>query len=428
MNLSNFQTEFDKMINRDYFSDKVHPMRQEAFSKFLEFGLPTKKWEDWRFTNLSSISKGKFRLSEIQDSPKGNIDISQYDMNDLETIVIYNGHYQEAMSSIPNGVQLLSGSDFLEKTNWEFNSPETSPFDLLNTAFMDSGMSIVVDQNVEVKKPIRMLFISSGLESLMVTPRFHIDLGESSSFTFVEHHVGESTSFFQNESVFITLGQNAQLDHIRIQSNSPSTVNMANLHVKQERNSTYSFFQYADGGKLGRLNIHVDLEGEGADCSLNGLALSNDHQHIDNHIITDHLVPHCTSSQNFKTVLQDKSSGVFNGRTIVRKDAQKTDSSQSNKNLLLSENALMNSNPQLEIYADDVKCAHGSSTGALNQDALFYLRSRGLDILSAKALMVRGFATELLDRVNHESIREFITQRVDQWLTENMTSDNSLSR
>ena len=261
MNLSNFQTEFDKMINRDYFSDKVLPMRQEAFSKFLEFGLPTKKWEDWRFTNLSSISKGKFRLSEIQDSPKGNIDISQYDMNDLETIVIYNGHYQEAMSSIPNGVQLLSGSDFLEKTNWEFNSPETSPFDLLNTAFMDSGMSIVVDQNVEVKKPIRMLFISSGLESLMVTPRFHIDLGESSSFTFVEHHVGESTSFFQNESVFITLGQNAQLDHIRIQSNSPSTVNMANLHVKQERNSTYSFFQYADGGKLGRLNIHVDLEG-----------------------------------------------------------------------------------------------------------------------------------------------------------------------
>jgi Fe-S cluster assembly protein SufD len=428
MNLSNFQTEFDKMINRDYFSDKVHPMRQEAFSKFLEFGLPTKKWEDWRFTNLSSISKGKFRLSEIQDSPKGNIDISQYDMNDLETIVIYNGHYQEAMSSIPNGVQLLSGSDFLEKTNWEFNSPETSPFDLLNTAFMDSGMSIVVDQNVEVKKPIRMLFISSGLESLMVTPRIHIDLGESSSATFIEHHGGDSSSFFQNGSTFVTLEQNAQLDHIRIQSNSVTTANIVNIQVEQNADSRYTFFQFADGSQLGRLNIYNKLKGEGANCAINGLTLSNDSQHLDNHIITDHQVPHCSSSQNFKTVLQDHSSSVFNGRTIVRKDAQKTDSSQSNKNLLLSKSALVNSNPQLEIYADDVKCAHGSSTGALDKDALFYLRSRGLDVLSAKALLVRGFATELLDRVNHESIREFITQRFDQWLTENTTSDNSLSR
>ena len=422
MNLSNFQIEFDKMMNRDYFSDKVHPMRQEAFSKFLEMGLPTKKWEDWQFTNLSSISKGKFRLSEVQDTPKGDIDISQYEINDLETIVIYNGHYQETMSSIPDGVQLLSGLDFLEKTNWEFKSPETSPFNLLNTAFMDSGMSIVVDSNVEVEKPIRMLFISSGLESLMVTPRFHIDLGESSSLTFIEHHVGDSKSFFQNESVFLSLGQNAQLNHIRIQSNSVSTANIANLDLNQDADSQYSFFQFAEGSKLGRLNICAKLKGEGANCIINGLAFSNGTQHLDHHIITDHQVPHCTSSQNIKSVLQDKSSGVFNGRTIVRKDAQKTDSNQSNKNLLLSKNTLMNSNPQLEIYADDVKCAHGSSTGALDEDALFYLRSRGLDLLSAKALLVRGFATELLDKVKHDGIRDFITDRFDKWLTENSTA------
>ena len=138
MNVSHFQTEFDKMMNRDYFSDKVHPLRQDAFSKFLEIGLPTKKWEDWRFTNLSSISKGNFRISEIQDAPKGDLDISPYKLKDIDTIVIYNGHYQETLSSIPSGVQLLSGLDYLEKTNSEFNSPEHSPFDLLNTEFVFS--------------------------------------------------------------------------------------------------------------------------------------------------------------------------------------------------------------------------------------------------------------------------------------------------
>jgi Fe-S cluster assembly protein SufD len=394
-------------------------MREEAFSKFIEMGLPTKKWEDWRFTNLSSISEREFRISEIQDAPNSDIDISQYDINDLDTIVIYNGHYQESLSSMPSGVQLVSGLEYLSKTNWEFKSPETSPFDLLNTAFMDSGMSFMVDQNVVVEKPIRMLFISAGLESLMVTPRIHVDLGESSSLTFIEHHVGDSTSFFQNESVFISLGQNAQLDHIRIQSNSISTSNIANINVCQNSDSQYYFFQYADGSQLNRLNIKTKLIGEGANCAINGLALSNGTQHLDHHIITDHLVPNCTSSQNFKSILQDQSSGVFNGRTIVWQNAQKTDSNQSNKNLLLSKNALMNSNPQLEIYADDVKCAHGSSTGALGEDALFYLRSRGLNVLSAKALLVRGFATELLDKVKHGGIRDFITDRFDLWLMEN---------
>ena len=422
MSLAHFQSEFEKMMNRDYFSDKVHPMRQEAFSKFLKIGLPTKKWEDWRFTNLSSISNSNFRISEKQDAPNGDVDISQYQIDDVETIVIYNGHYLETLSSIPAGIQLLSGLDYLEKKNWGFNSPEHTPFDLLNTAFMDSGMSIVVDQNVIVEKPIRMLFISSGLESLMVTPRIHIDLGESSSATFIEHHGGDSSSFFQNGSTFVTLEQNAQLDHIRIQSNSVTTANIVNMQVEQNADSRYTFFQFADGSQMGRLNIYNELKGEGANSDINGLTLSNDSQHLDNHIITDHQVPHCSSSQNFKTVLQDHSSGVFNGRTIVRKDAQKTDSSQSNKNLLLSKSALVNSNPQLEIYADDVKCAHGSSTGALDKDALFYLRSRGLDVLSAKALLVRGFATELLDLVKHDGIRVFITDRFDSWLTENTTA------
>jgi len=422
MNLANFQSEFEKLMNRDYFSDKVHPIRQKAFTKFLETGLPTQQWEDWRFTNLSPITKQNFRFSEIQDAPTEPINISDYEMEDVETIVFYNGHYQKDISSIPDGIQLMSGLDYLERGNWQFESPEHSPFDHLNTAFMDSGMSLIIPPNETIEQPIRFLFISTGNEHLMVSPNVRLDLGESASATFIEHHVGDSDSFFQNSSSYITLGQNAQLDHIRIQSNSNELVNISNLNVTQQADSHYSFIQFADGGKLGRLNIHSDLIGEGADCSLNGISLSNGHQHVDNHIITDHQKPHCTSSQNFKSVLQEASTGVFVGRTIVREDAQKTDSIQSNKNLLLSDKALMNSNPQLEIYADDVKCAHGSTTGALDENALFYLRSRGLDILSAKALLVRGFANELLEKIKHDSIRIFITDRFDDWLTRNTSA------
>ena len=283
-------------------------------------------------------------------------------------------------------------------------------------------MSIVIEPGIDLETPIRTLFISSGKEPIMTSPRVYVDLGESSSATFVEHHAGNSESFFQNGSIFISLEDSAQLDHIRIQSNSKKTANMGNLYIEQNCNSRYTFFQFAQGAELGRLNIHTDLKGEGADCSLNGLALSSGNQHLDNHVITDHQVPRCTSTQNFKTVLQDNSSGVFNGRTIVRKDAQKTDSSQSNKNLLLSKSALMNSNPQLEIYADDVKCAHGSTTGALDKDALFYIRSRGLDVLAAKTLLIRGFAAELLESVNHDSIRYFLNDCFDNWLSENTVS------
>ena len=199
-------------------------------------------------------------------------------------------------------------------------------------------------------------------------------------------------------------------------------VNMANQYLYQNQDSRYTFFQFATGSKLGRLNLQAQLDGEGADCNLNGLALSNKNQHLDNHIIMDHKAANCTSSQNFKTVLQDNSSGLFNGRTIVREGAQKTDSSQSNKNLLLSTNALMNSNPQLEIYADDVKCSHGSTTGALDSDALFYLRSRGLDSLAAKSLLIRGFVTELLESVKNENIQKYITGKFSDWISKNTIS------
>ena len=416
MSLSHFQTEFDKMQNRDQFMDTVYPIRKEAFSKFLNSGLPTNKWEDWRFTNLSKLKQKKYRISETQDAPAGDVDLSSFEIDGVDTVVIYNGHYQEALSSVPSSIQLLSGIEYLERKNWEFETAERSPFDLLNTAFMDCGMSFIVDPNINVETPVRILFISNGEDNIMANPRMYLDVGDSAAVTFIEHHVGNAASFFQNASFFASVGVNASLDHIRIQSNSTSTQTIANLDVKQETDSRYTFTQFADGSELGRTNVYVHLNGKGANCELNGLALSNGKQHFDNHIIIDHKVPHCTSSQLFKSVLREKSSGVFNGRTIVQKNAQKTDAKQSNKNLLLSKDALMNSNPQLEILADDVRCTHGSTTGELDFDSLFYLRSRGLDLARAKSLLVRGFATECFDTIQDKKIKSFIMQRFDNWL------------
>jgi len=408
MSISNYKVEFEKMLNRNYFSKSLHPYRKEAFTQLEKTGFPTQKWENWRFTNVSNISDGEFMISEISDAPQTTPDIDSYQMEGIDTVVIYNGHYQKDISSIPNGVNLLSGSEYMERKNGNFDRANNSPFDLLNTAFTDSGMCIVLEKNTLVKSPIRILFISNGDRSIMVNPRVNVDIGESSSLTFIEQHVGDATSFFQNESVFITLGNNAQLDHIRIQSNSEFTQNISNLNVNQVADSQYEFFQLVDGSKLGRSDICVQLDGENAQCNINSLTLSKNNQHIDNNIIVNHNSAQTHSSQFVKSILFDTSTGVFNGRTIVHENAQKITAQQTNKNILLSKKAKMNANPQLEIYADDVKCSHGSTTGQIDEDALFYLQSRGINKQDAMELMVVGFANEVLDKIPHPEIKKAV--------------------
>lgn len=413
------QTEFDKILDREYFSKEVHPLRKMAYDNLLRKGLPNKKCEDWRFTDLSAIRSGDFRISEIGDGPKKDIRVSDHGLESLDTIVIYNGHFQKNISSVPEGITLLSNIDYMKNNGWSVEQPEMTSFDLLNSAFMDSGVSLVIKEKTNIEVPLRILFICSGNDNIMITPRIHLDLGESSSLTLVEQHEGNCDEYFYNGSMIVNIEDDASLDHVRIQNNSKKTINMCNLHVQQNSRSNYSFSQFAFGGILGRINLNANLIGEGVNCSLNGLSLSNDKQHSDAHVITNHHAAHCTSSQNFKSILKDRSSGVFNGRSIVHEGAEKTDSSQSNNNLLLSQDALMNSNPQLEIYTDDVKCSHGSTTGALESDALFYVQSRGIDETSARELLVRGFASEIIDMIRDNEIRDHVIGHFDTWLNGN---------
>ena len=417
MSLINFHNEFEKLLDRKYFSSEMHPLRKDAFSKLEATGFPTQKWEDWRFTNLSGLMDNHFLISQVEDAPQNTLDISQFEIEGIETIVVYNGHLQEDITSVPDGVELLSGQDYMARKNGEIDHSEQSPFDLLNTAFMDSGACLTINKNMDIQTPIRVLFISNGDSSIMVNPRVHVDVGSSSRLTFIEEHVGDATSLFQNEAVYLSMEEDSEVEHIRIQSNSVNTHNIASLHVSQGSNSRYNFFQYADGSKMGRSNIYVDLDGEDSKCRINCLSLSRSDQHLDNSIRVNHNSPYTYSSQLAKSVLFDNSTGVFNGRTVVKKDAQKIEAHQSNKNLLLSQAAKMNSIPQLEIYADDVKCTHGSTTGQLDDDALFYFQSRGIPRDEAFILLISGFVGEVMEEIKFEPIKNYIDQKINLWIT-----------
>ena len=418
MNVSDYQNEFNKIIARKYFPSRLNSTRQKAFSKFLDIGLPTKKWEDWRHTDLSFLNKNNFRISEANDAPE-NIDFSKYKIKNTHTLVIINGHYVEHLSDAPKELKVLTNYEYLEQNDWKQKDKKDTPFDLLNTSLCDSGMSFIIEPDTDIDKPIHILFICSGSENLIISPQVNIDINRSSSATVIEQYASETSSFFQNNCVFASVKENASLNHLRIFSNANKTINISSSYIEQSENSNYKYFQFVDSGALQRSDIYNSLKGTNSTCFLSGLTLLDDDQHSATYITTDHIMPNCTSSQNFKSVLNNKSSGVFNGRTIVREDSQKTNSKQSNKNLLLSDKATMNSNPQLEIYADDVKCAHGSTTGALDNEALFYMQSRGLDREIASSLLIRGFVIELMEEIENKDLRNYLFNKFDKWLIKN---------
>ena len=419
MNASELQIEFEKIINRDYFSDKFKPIREKAFEDFTSKGFPNKKLEDWRFTNLSRLYRNSFVISNKKHNNPVDVNLKKFHIQDVYTIVFVNGHYNTKLSDKINGVQLMTGLEYFEYKNTSTDCLSNCPFELLNTAFMDSGLSIVINKNQTLDKPIRFLFVASDCENIMISPKINIDCGENSFFTFLHHFVGDSSHFFTNSSISCSLEKNSSMRHIKIISDSKNGIIFNKINVQQKQNSRFDFIQFCYDSNLSRTKIETRLDGEGAECSLNGISLSRKNQQLGTHIVTNHFTPNCWSNQNFKNILLDNSSGIFNGKTVVHKHAQKTDSQQSNKNLILSKNALMNSNPQLEIYADDVKCSHGSTTGALDEDALFYLRSRGLNLIEAKKLLIRGFAIELFEELKHEPTKNFIIDKFESWLMNN---------
>ena len=416
-----YLAEFARFEKTTCFADHswLHDLRRRAISRFSDSGFPTTREEEWRFTNVAPIARVPFQQASRERDGFAHADLSTFTFSDVECqLVFINGSYAEDLSllkALPSGARVTDLAKALKRDRSTVEShlgryaAEDNAFLALNTAFMSDGTLIYLPPRTCLKETIHLLYVStSGKQPAVSYPRNLIVVGAGSQCSIVESYVGleqDKGLYFTNAVSEIVLGEGSTVDYYKLQRESDDAFHVANLRVVQERDSRFSSHSLSLGGALVRNDIHVALNGEGADCTLNGLYVTRGKQHVDNHTTIEHAKPHCGSQELYKGILDEHSSGVFNGRIIVRKDAQKTNAKQTNKNLLLSDNALVNTTPQLEILADDVKCTHGATIGQLDREALFYMRSRGIDQASARALLTYAFASDVLGTVRIKPIQ-----------------------
>ena len=399
-------------------------MRDKALTQFNEYGLPSKKVENWKYTSLWELTQQSFNHQALA------VTVSQKEcqgialLEDAYRVVIIDGVFDAELSQLDNlqvGVTIRPFSQSLDTVEQQLGqqvSMDKVGLTALNTLLMKEGVMVHVSAKAMVKKPIELLVIQSGTTDNLATHlRNMIMLDHDATATVVEHYVGLSDlSCFTNVVSEVVLADNAELFHYKLQKESKNAIHIATLAAKQAAGSQWHTNNISLGAKLVRNDVHSLLEGEMSHTTMDGLYLLNDAQHIDNHTRIDHLVPNTTSNELYKGVLDDKSHGVFNGKVIVHKDAQKTDSKEYNHNLLLSRDCEIDTKPEMEIYADDVKCGHGSTVGQLDKDQLFFLRARGLDEVSARSLLTHAFAVEVLDRIPNETIRKATSIVIEQQL------------
>jgi Fe-S cluster assembly protein SufD len=406
----------------------LRKLREDAFARFCEAGFPTTHDEDWRFTNVSVIAQTAFRLPETSTK----ISAEQIEPYRLEgaacQLVFVNGRYAADLSSVkslPKGVSAGSLAEAMERDPkalepdlGHYLNTQRDVFCALNTAFLEDGGYVHIGRGVVLEAPIYLLFVTTGSETpLMTHPRNVIIAEEDSQATFVEDYVSLGAGVaFSNAATELVAGQNSVLAHYLIEREHTEAYNVSTLRIEQGRSANVASHSVLLGGGLVRNNVHPVLAGEGADCLINGLFIGNGRQHMDNYMLVEHASPHCGSRQFYNGILDGHSRGVFHGRIIVHKDAQKTDAKQTNRNLLLSDDAQIDTKPQLEIYADDVKCTHGATIGQIEEDELFYLRSRGLDEAAARRLLLFAFASECLERMKPGPVRKRVEDLVNEWL------------
>jgi Fe-S cluster assembly protein SufD len=415
---------------------RIGLLRQAAFARFAELGLPTLKDEEWKYTSLAALSQTQFE-------PAGQGDVlvptlEQLDrlaggprVNDAVRMVFVDGRYRPELSSpvdVARGafigslrVALAERPELVERELARHADYHRDALIALNTAFVEDGAFIHLPAGAVLQAPIHLLFVSTAhVKPTLSQPRNLIVLGAGSEATVVETYAGLSDEvYFTNAVTEVVLGDDARLDHYKLQEESARAFHIALTQVDHGRDSHFTSHSVALGAALARNDVRALFAREGSECTLNGLYMATGKQHLDNRTLIDHQSPRCTSRELYKGVLGGQSRGVFSGRVLVRHDAQKTDASQTNKNLLLSDDAVIDTKPQLEIFADDVKCAHGAAVGQLDEDALFYLRSRGIGQEAAKSLLTYAFASEMVNLIPiaplRARVRELVTSRLPEW-------------
>ena len=409
----------------------LRQMREAALNDFLSRGFPTTRDEEWRFTSVAAIAERTFTLVDGHHRDATEADLAPLRLPESAVeLVFVNGRYAPDLSdghALPHGSRVVSLASALESRFDSIASHlgrvapfERNPFVALNTAFLDDGAYLELPAGAVVHHPIHFLFIATdrtdGRET-MAHPRVLVGLGANSEASIVETYAGSGeATYFTNAVRELVLGENAVLNHYTLQYESTSAFHVGACYVHAGRSATCALHAVNSGGALARNDVVAVLNGEGIDCTLNGLYLADRQRLVDNHTTIDHAQPHCASREIYKGILADRAHGIFNGKIIVRPDAQKTDAKQTNRALLLSEHAQINTKPQLEIFANDVKCTHGAAVGQLDDEALFYLRSRGLSAAYARQLLIRAFAADVLNRLPLESIKTGVAARLQRQL------------
>jgi Fe-S cluster assembly protein SufD len=410
----------------------VSRVRREALERFHTLGFPTTRDEDWRFTSVAPISESHFRLADNGASSlePGALAPFQWRGDLAATLVFVNGRCVPGASVVdrlPRGVRIESlaralteGVSEVEAHLTRVATVDRQAFTALNTSFLVDGAFVHVPASTIVEAPIHLLFVSVGEHRPTMThPRVLVVMGANSQASIVESYVSpRAIRYFTNAVTEVVAGENAVLNHYKVQRESPDSFHVGAMSVRAARDANVASHSISLGGSLVRNDVNVVLDGEGGTCTLNGLYLGDGTRLVDNHTTIDHARPHCGSREVYKGILADRARAVFNGKIIVRPDAQKTDAKQTNKALLLSEDAQINTKPQLEIFANDVKCTHGAAIGQMDDEAIFYLRARGMDAQAARHLLIRAFAGDVLNHLPLEPLRARIDEELMRRLPE----------
>lgn len=407
----------------------LQKLRRDAFARFCEVGFPTTRVEDWRFTNVAAIAQTPFRLASKPEKLPSKNSLEPYRIPGAACqLVFVDGHFSPELSSatqLPDGVrvgslakQVAESSAEVEAHLGKYLNIQRDPFAALNTAFLADGAYIRIHRGAIVEAPICLLFVTTAQKTpAMAHPRNLIVAAQGTQATIVEDYVSlDGGVAFSNTVTELVADEDAVISHYMIERENTKSFNVSTLRIQQGRSANTASHSVLLGGALVRNNVHPVLAGEGGECLINGLFIGAGEQHLDNYMLVEHASPHCGSRQFYNGILDNRAHGVFHGRIVVHKDAQKTDAKQTNRNLLLSDEAQIDTKPQLEIFADDVKCTHGATIGQIEENALFYLRSRGIDEISARRLLLLAFASECLERMKEGPARTAVERLIHEHL------------
>ncbi|HMC54831.1 MAG TPA: Fe-S cluster assembly protein SufD [Gemmatimonadaceae bacterium] len=419
--IERYVAQFDEFVRDGARSapSQVNALRTRAMESFASLGFPTTKNEDWHFTSVSPITEHEFTFVAAETGDVQESDITQFAFaDDWHTAVFVNGRFAQELSSLDDlerGVRFVSLADawstapeLAQRVGTIVSAPEQHAFTQLNTAFMPDGAIVHVGKDARVLHPIHLVFVTdANAAKTVMYPRNLIVLERGAKATVVESYVSLSdATYFTNAVTEVSVGDGATLEHIKIQRESRRAFHVGTIEADQARDSHYISFSFSTGGELSRTNIYSNLDGEGCGSTLNGLYMLDGEQHGDHQTRIEHTQPNCFSREVYKGVLDGRSHGVFNGKVYVHPIAQKTDGKQTNNTLLLSKDARVDTKPQLEIFADDVKCTHGATVGRLDEQALFYMKSRGVNAETARRLLVYAFAADVLETIEQPELRE----------------------